>query len=107
MGDAAEIVLETFVYAGSGGDDQGRAASELASVWPQPAPSQARVALSALGRHFTQLHRVAAAQAAGGPLGTERCGRSSPRPHFKREPAFLARQPAASGAAAPGAERCR
>src|SRR3546814_14103267 len=45
--------------------------------------------LSALGRHFTQLHRIASAQAAG--AAPEQALRSlRPRPHFKREKAFVA-----------------
>src|SRR3546814_2502308 len=45
--------------------------------------------LSALGRHFTQLHRIASAQAAG--VAPEQALRSlRPRPHFKREKNFVA-----------------
>jgi DNA polymerase-3 subunit delta len=45
--------------------------------------------LAALGRHFTQLHRVAAAPGSGTSL--EQAAKSlKPRLHFKREPVFIA-----------------
>jgi DNA polymerase-3 subunit delta len=46
-------------------------------------------ALSALGRHFTQLHRVASAAGSGGNVENSVKG-LRPRPHFKREDAFIA-----------------
>ncbi len=86
VGDAAEIALENFVYATSGGDSHAalRELQRLAAAGTDRAG-----ALSALARHFTQLHRAAATQASGGNL--EDAVRSlRPRPHFKREPMFLA-----------------
>jgi DNA polymerase III subunit delta len=86
VGDAAETALENFVYAASGGDARA-ALSELQRL--AAAGTDKAAALSALGRHFTQLHRVAAAISSGG--GMEQSVKSlRPRPHFKREPAFLA-----------------
>jgi len=86
VGDAAETALENFVYAASGGDAQA-ALSELQRL--AAAGTDKAAALSALGRHFTQLHRVAAAISGGG--GIEQSVKSlRPRPHFKREPVFLA-----------------
>jgi DNA polymerase III subunit delta len=82
VGDAAETALETFVYAASSGDPAAvlRELQRLAS-----SGTEAQAALIALARHFTQLHKVAAAQS------TEEAVRSlRPRPHFKREPEFLA-----------------
>jgi DNA polymerase-3 subunit delta len=85
VGDAAETALENFVYAASGGD-AGAALSELQRL--AAAGTDQAAALSALGRHFTQLHRVAAAQSGG---GVDQAVKSlKPRPHFKREPLFLA-----------------
>jgi len=86
VGDAAEIALENFVYAASGGDPR-LALRELQRL--AAAGTDRSSALSALARHFTQLHRVAATQASGGSL--EQAVKSlRPRPHFKREPVFLA-----------------
>ena len=86
VGDAAEIAIETFVYAGSGGDP-GAALAEIKRI--STAGIDVSSALSALGRHFTQLHRVAATLAEGG--STDQALRTlRPRPHFKREPEFLA-----------------
>jgi DNA polymerase-3 subunit delta len=86
VGDAAEIALENFVYAGSGGDP-GAALAELQRL--AAAGTDTSSALSALGRHFTQLHRVATTLAEGG--STDQVLRGlRPRPHFKREPDFLA-----------------
>ncbi|HET7851867.1 MAG TPA: DNA polymerase III subunit delta [Methyloceanibacter sp.] len=86
VGDSAEIAVETFVYEVSGGETKEalRQLVRLAAAGTEPS-----VALSALGRHFTQLHRVASAQAAG--VNVEQALRSlRPRPHFKREKAFVA-----------------
>ena len=83
VGDAAETALENFVYAASGGDARA-ALSELQRL--AAAGTDKAAALSALGRHFTQLHRVASA--AGSIDQTVKSLR--PRPHFKREPVFLA-----------------
>jgi len=86
VGDAAETALENFVYATSGGDAKA-ALSELQRL--AAAGTDRAAAISALGRHFTQLHRVASAQTGGGSL--EQIMKSlKPRPHFKREPLFLA-----------------
>ena len=86
VGDAAEIALEDFVYAASAGEPA-TAVRELQRL--AAAGTDRSVALSALARHFTQLQRAAAMQASGGTL--EDAVRSMrPRPHFKREPMFLA-----------------
>jgi len=86
VGDAAETALDNFVYAASGGDPE-LALRELQRL--AAAGTENAAALSALGRHFTQLHRVASAQAGGG--NAEQAVKSlKPRPHFKREPLFLA-----------------
>ena len=86
VGDAAETALENFVYAASGGDAKA-ALIELQRL--AAAGTDKGAALSALGRHFTQLHRVAATVSSGGSV--EQSVKSlRPRPHFKREPAFLA-----------------
>jgi len=86
VGDAAETALENFVYATSGGDAKA-ALSELQRL--AAAGTDRAAAISALGRHFTQLHRVASAQTGGGSL--EQIMKSlKPRPHFKRAPLFQA-----------------
>lgn len=86
VGDAAEIALENFVYAGSAGNPRA-ALAELRRL--ATAGTDVSSALAALGRHFTQLHRVAAAQAEGASV--EQAMRTlRPRPHFKREDQFLA-----------------
>jgi DNA polymerase-3 subunit delta len=82
VGDSAEIAIETFVYAVSGGETKD-ALAELARL--AAAGSDPQAALSALGRHFLQLHRVAAAPSVEQALRSLR-----PRPHFKREQAFVA-----------------
>ncbi len=70
----------------SGGDAKA-ALSELQRL--AAAGTDRSAALSALGRHFTQLHRVAAAASSGGSL--EQAVKSlKPRLHFKREPVFIA-----------------
>ena len=87
VGDAAEIALENFAYAVSGGD--AKAALVRAPAACGSRHRQRRRRCAALGRHFTQLHRVAAAQGSGGSL--EQAAKSlRPRPHFKREPVFIA-----------------
>jgi len=88
VGDAAETALENFVYATSGGDAKA-ALSELQRLVASGTNKGA--ALSALGRHFTQLHRVAASVASGRPAAEAlRALRPPPRPR-SREEAFLAR----------------
>jgi DNA polymerase-3 subunit delta len=86
VGDAAETALENFVYAASGGDPA-VALRELQRL--SAAGTNNAAALAALGRHFTQLHRVASAQAGGGSF-EDAVKSLRPRPHFKREPQFLA-----------------
>jgi DNA polymerase III subunit delta len=86
VGDAAETALENFVYAASGGDPK-QALGELQRL--AAAGTDKAAALSALGRHFTQLHKVASAQAGGGSMD-EAVRKLRPRPHFKREPEFIA-----------------
>src|SRR4029077_18126491 len=86
VGDSAEIAVETFMYEVSGGEAKEalRQFGRLAAAGTEPS-----VALSALGRHFTQLHRIASALGAG--VAIEQALRSlRPRPHFKREKAFVA-----------------
>lgn len=86
VGDAGEIALENFVYAASSAD-AGQALRELQRLTASGTDQAA--ALAALGRHFTQLHRVAAAQTGGSNM--EQAVKSlRPRPHFKREAQFLA-----------------
>jgi DNA polymerase-3 subunit delta len=85
VGDAAETALENFVYATSGGDAKA-ALSELQRLASAGTDKQA--ALAALGRHFTQLHRIASAASTSDSL--EQSVKSlRPRLHFKREPVFL------------------
>ena len=86
VGDAAEIAVETFVYAASGGEPV-PALRELQRL--KASGTDHAQALSALARHFKQLHRVAATQAGGGTL-EDAVRTLRPRPHFKREPMFLA-----------------
>ena len=86
VGDAAETALENFVYATSGGDARA-ALSELQRL--AAAGTDRAAALSALGRHFTQLHRVASAVGSGARL-EDGVKTLRPRPHFKREPLFVA-----------------
>lgn len=88
VGDAAETALENFVYATSGGDAKA-ALSELQRL--VAAGTDKGSALSALGRHFIQLHRVAASVASGRPAEEAlRSLRPPPRPR-SREEAFLTR----------------
>jgi DNA polymerase-3 subunit delta len=85
VGDSSEIALERFVYLVSGSDGA-NALRELRRL--EAAGTDTSSALSALARHFTQLHRVAAA---AGDQELEQAVKSlRPRPHFKREPAFIA-----------------
>ena len=85
VGDAAETALENFVYATSGGNAKA-ALSELQRLASAGTDKQA--ALAALGRHFTQLHRIASAASTSDSL--EQSVKSlRPRLHFKREPVFL------------------
>jgi DNA polymerase-3 subunit delta len=86
VGDAAETALDNFVYATSGGDARA-ALSELQRL--SAAGTERASALSALGRHFTQLHRVASTAASGGKIED---GLRSLRPplHFKRRDVFVA-----------------
>jgi DNA polymerase III subunit delta len=86
VGDAAETALENFVYAASGGDAKA-ALAELQRL--AAAGTERAVALSALGRHFIQLHRVASA-ASGSSSVEQSVKLLRPRPHFTREPLFLA-----------------
>lgn len=86
VGDAAETAIENFVYATSGGDVRA-ALSELQRL--AAAGTNRAAALSALGRHFTQLHRVASTASSGGSL-EDGVKALRPRPHFKREPLFVA-----------------
>ena len=87
VGDAAEIALENFVYQVSGGDAKA-AMRELNRL--SAAGTGAASALYALGRHFTQLHRVAAAHATG---NVDQAMRSLRPPiyNFDERKAFIAR----------------
>ena len=88
VGDAAETALENFVYATSGGDARA-ALSELQRL--AAAGTDKGAALSALGRHFVQLHRVASAVASGRTAEEAlRALKPPPRPRT-REEAFLER----------------
>jgi len=88
VGDAAETALENFVYSTSGGDTKA-ALSELQRL--VAAGTDKGAALSALGRHFIQLHRVASGVANGQTAeAVLRTLRPPPRPR-SREEAFLAR----------------
>lgn len=83
VGDAAEIALENFVYAASGGDakDALRELQRLAAAGTDHA-----AALSMLARHFTRLHFVATRE--GNLDDAVRALR--PPLHYKRRDAFLA-----------------
>ena len=86
VGDSAEIAVENFVYDVSAGDTK-QALRELHRL--AAGGTDAQTALTALGRHFTQLYRVAAVQASGGTV-EQAIRQLRPRPHFKRERAFIA-----------------
>jgi len=83
VGDAAEIALENFVYAASGGEakDALRELQRLAAAGTDRA-----AALSALARHFTRLHQVASRE---GNLD-EAARTLRPPLHYKRRDAFAA-----------------
>jgi DNA polymerase-3 subunit delta len=85
VGDAAETALDNFAYAVSSGDAKA-ALSELQRL--ASAGTDKSVALTALGRHFAQLHRVAAASS-GGDI-EEAAKWLKPPLHFKRKQAFIA-----------------
>jgi DNA polymerase III subunit delta len=85
VGDSAEIAVENFVYEVSGGDAK-EALYQLGRLLASG--TDPSMALVALGRHFAQLHRVAAAEAAGASI--EQAMRSlRPAPHFKRKQIFV------------------
>jgi DNA polymerase-3 subunit delta len=86
VGDSAEIAVETFVYLVSDGET-GSALRELNRL--EAAGTDPQAALAALARHFIQLHRLAAAASAGQDID-QAVKALRPRPHFKREPAFVA-----------------
>lgn len=83
VGDAAEIALENFVYAASGGEakDALRELQRLAAAGTDRA-----TAMSALARHFTRLHQVASRE---GNLD-EAVRTLRPPLHYKRRDAFAA-----------------
>lgn len=86
VGDSSEIAVESFVYGVSSGDAK-TALRQLVRL--AAAGTDVSSALTGLAQHFTQLHRVAAAMEAGGTA--DQVLRSlRPRPHFKREPVFVA-----------------
>jgi len=83
VGDAAEIALENFVYAASGGEakDALRELQRLAAAGTDRA-----AALSALARHFTRLHQVASRES-----NLDEAVRTLRPPlHYKRRDAFAA-----------------
>lgn len=83
VGDAAEIALENFVYAASGGEakDALRELQRLAAAGTDRA-----AALSALARHFTRLHQVASRE-----RNLDEAVRTLRPPlHYKRRDAFAA-----------------
>ena len=83
VGDAAEIALENFVYAASGGEAK-EALRELQRL--AAAGTDRAAALSALARHFTRLHLVASREG-----NLDHAVRSLRPPlHYKRRDAFLA-----------------
>jgi len=83
VGDAAEVALETFVYAVSAGDAPSalRELNRLAA-----AGTNRSVALTVLARHYTKLYLVASYK------GTLEEGAKTLRPplHYKRRDVFLA-----------------
>lgn len=82
VGDAAEIALENFVFAASAGEPR-EALRELQRL--AAAGTDRSYALSALARHFTQLHRAASAG------NIDQAVRSLRPPlHYKRRDAFTA-----------------
>jgi DNA polymerase-3 subunit delta len=85
VGDSAEIAIENFVYAVSGGDtrDALHQLDRLISSGVDPS-----AALSGLARHVLQLHSLAAAIGAGA-AADQALKSLRPRPHFKREAAFI------------------
>jgi DNA polymerase-3 subunit delta len=86
VGDSSAIAVETFAYDVSGGNAE-QALRQLTRL--AAAGTDVSAALAGLARHFTQLHRVAAALVKGETA--EQALRSlRPRPHFKRQPAFVA-----------------
>jgi DNA polymerase III subunit delta len=86
IGDSSEIAIESFAYAVSGGET-GEALRQLGRL--ATSGTEASSALSGLARHFLQLHSLAAALAKG--ISPEQAMKSlRPRPHFKREPVFVA-----------------
>ncbi len=86
VGDSSAIAVETFAYDVSGGNAK-QALHQLTRL--AAAGTDVSAALSGLARHFTQLHRVAAALAKG-QTADQALRSLRPRPHFKREPAFVA-----------------
>ncbi len=108
VGDAAEIALENFVYAGSGGDPG--AALPSCNASPPPAPTGPRRCPRLAGTSPSCIawrRRWPRAAARTRPSQSLR-----PRPHFKREPVFLAhrkrwgaRRLAACLAADPGGDQ--
>ncbi|ODA68019.1 DNA polymerase III subunit delta [Methyloligella halotolerans] len=85
VGDSAEVAVENFVYLVSAGDSRGaiRQLSRLAGAGTPP-----QVALAALGRHFTKLHMVAAAESSSGSAESA-LRKIRPPIHFKRRDAFV------------------
>jgi DNA polymerase III subunit delta len=83
VGDDSEVAFDVFVYAVSGGQTE-EALAQLNRLAAAAIPPS--VALTALGRHFTQLHMVASSEAR-----LDEAARSIRPPlHFKRKPTFEA-----------------
>ena len=85
VGDAAETALDNFAYAVSGGDAKA-ALSELQRL--AAAGTDRSVALTALGRHFTRMHRVAAAASTGNVQQVVKSFR--PTLNYKRQDLLIA-----------------
>jgi len=85
VGDAAETALDNFAYAVSGADAKA-ALSELQRL--AAAGTDRSVALTALGRHFTRMHRVAAAASTGNVQQVVKSFR--PTLNYKRQDLLIA-----------------
>ncbi|MGZ8416597.1 MAG: DNA polymerase III subunit delta [Methyloceanibacter sp.] len=85
VGDAAETALDNFAYAVSGGDAKA-ALSELQRL--AAAGTDRSVALTALGRHFTRMHCVAAAASTGNVQQVVKSFR--PTLNYKRQDLLIA-----------------
>jgi DNA polymerase-3 subunit delta len=86
VGDAAETALDNFAFAVSSGD----AKAALIELQRLAAAGTGRsVALTAVGRHFTRMHRVAVAASSGGDI-KQVMKTFRPPLHFSRQDALIA-----------------